>query len=162
MELHQWKYLTPVGPLYLVVSSKGLCEARWKKASLPLEKKPQGKILNLVIKQLDQYFEGKRVRFKLPLDLSGSDFQQKVWSEVAKIPLGETRTYLDIALKLKNKSASRAVGSANGQNPLNIIIPCHRLITSRGTLGGYAGGLSKKEHLLRFELGEKCSVRWIK
>jgi methylated-DNA-[protein]-cysteine S-methyltransferase len=101
--------------------------------------------------QLEEYLSGKRKDFDLPLDPSGTKFQKRVWEQLAKIPYGETRSYKDIAKALNQESASRAVGSANGQNPLSIIVPCHRVISSDGSLGGYAGGLGIKETLLNLE-----------
>ena len=101
--------------------------------------------------QLDEYFEGMRKEFDIPIKLEGTDFQIKVWKELLKIPYGETCTYLGIAKRIGNPKASRAVGMANNKNKIMIIIPCHRVIGSNKKLVGYAGGLDVKEKLLKLE-----------
>lgn len=101
-------------------------------------------------KEIELYLAGKLKSFSIPMDLSGTKFQLKVWKTLMKIPYGETVSYKDIGLKLNSK-AYRAIGSANGANQICIIVPCHRVITSSGKLGGYTGGLSKKEGLLKVE-----------
>ncbi len=103
------------------------------------------------VAQLDQYFKGQRQEFSLKLALSGSTFQKKVWRQLTKIPYGKTVSYLDIAKSIGQKKAVRAVGNANGRNNIAIIIPCHRVIGSRGQLTGYGGGLWRKEWLLKHE-----------
>ncbi len=102
-------------------------------------------------KQLVQYCSKKRTIFELPIKLQGTEFQQKVWEEVRKIPYGETRTYQEIARNIGNEKAVRAVGAAIGKNPIAIIVPCHRVIGSNGAMTGYAYGIDKKEKLLAFE-----------
>ncbi len=104
-----------------------------------------------VFAQLKEYFNGERKIFDIPLEIHGSDFQKKVWSELLKIPYGRTASYKYIAQKLGDIKAIRAVGKANGANPIPIVIPCHRIINSDGSLGGYTGGLKIKEKLLRLE-----------
>lgn len=104
-----------------------------------------------LFEQLDQYFECRRKSFDLPLRMEGTDFQKKVWEELTRIPYGETRTYGQIAEAIGNPKASRAVGMANNRNPVAIIVPCHRVIGSDGSLTGYAGGLEIKEKLLNIE-----------
>ena len=104
-----------------------------------------------VIQQLNEYFAGLRRDFNLPLAPIGSPFQTKVWQTLCKIPYGETISYQTLATQIGNPKASRAVGSANGANPIPIIIPCHRVITSDSRLGGYAGGLAAKRILLQLE-----------
>jgi len=103
------------------------------------------------LEQLDEYFRGKRQSFSLKLLPEGTDFQQKVWKQLLKIPYGKTASYLDIAAALGDKNAVRAVGSANGKNPISIIVPCHRIIGRNGNLIGYGGGLWRKEWLLKHE-----------
>jgi methylated-DNA-[protein]-cysteine S-methyltransferase len=103
------------------------------------------------IDQLHAYFAGTLREFDLPLVLRGTDFQKRVWRQLAQIRFGETTTYGAIAAQLGKPTASRAVGAANGQNPISIVLPCHRVIGKSGKLTGYAGGLDKKEKLLRFE-----------
>lgn len=108
-------------------------------------------VLEMAEKQLLEYFSGKRTEFTVPLAPRGTDFQKRVWQELQKIPYGETRTYGQIAALAGNPKASRAVGMANHKNPIMILIPCHRVIGSNGKLTGYAGGLEKKEFLLKLE-----------
>ena len=103
------------------------------------------------VKQLDEYFNKKRKIFDLPFDLSGTEFQLKVWNELLKIPYGAVCSYIDIAKRIGNKPAVRAVGSANGKNPISIIIPCHRVIGNDGSLVGYGGGIWRKKYLLELE-----------
>lgn len=103
--------------------------------------------------QLDEYFAGKRKKFDIPIKLEGTDFQMKVWKELLKIPYGETCSYLDIAKRIGNPKASRAVGMANNKNKIIIIVPCHRVIGSNKKLVGYACGLDVKEKLLELEKG---------
>lgn len=102
-------------------------------------------------RQLDEYFRGRRKKFDLPLRLRGTEFQKRVWRELLNIPYGETASYKDIAIRLGNPNAARAVGMANHNNPVAIIVPCHRVITADGRLGGYAGGVDLKKKLLILE-----------
>lgn len=105
--------------------------------------------------QLKEYLSGKRKNFDIEIEMIGTEFQKKVWKELLNIPYGETRSYKDIAIAIGNGKACRAVGSANNKNPIAIIVPCHRVIGSNGSMTGYAGGLDIKEKLLKIE---KCSV----
>ncbi|MEV6246586.1 methylated-DNA--[protein]-cysteine S-methyltransferase [Streptomyces sp. NPDC051742] len=105
------------------------------------------------IRQLDAYFAGELTEFDLPLHLIGTPFQVRVWEQLLRIPYGETRTYGELAEELGNPAASRAVGLANGKNPVGIIVPCHRVIGAGGGLTGYGGGLDRKQRLLAFESG---------
>jgi methylated-DNA-[protein]-cysteine S-methyltransferase len=102
-------------------------------------------------RQLKEYFAGKRREFDLPLRMEGTEFQQRVWRELTKIPFGETRSYGQLAKRLNNPNGSRAVGLANGRNPIAIIVPCHRVIGADGSLTGFGGGLDRKEWLLTHE-----------
>lgn len=104
-----------------------------------------------VDEQLAEYFAGERRQFDVPLKLAGTTFQERVWQELVRIPFGTTITYAELARRVGNPSASRAVGHANGRNPISIIVPCHRVIGSSGSLTGYAGGVEKKEWLLARE-----------
>ncbi|MFB8106326.1 MULTISPECIES: methylated-DNA--[protein]-cysteine S-methyltransferase [unclassified Streptomyces] len=106
-----------------------------------------------VIRQLTAYFAGELTTFDVPLALHGTPFQRSVWAELLKIPYGETRTYGELAGELGKPGASRAVGLANGKNPVSIIVPCHRVIGASGGLTGYGGGLDRKQRLLAFECG---------
>ena len=101
--------------------------------------------------QLAEYFAGQRRRFTLPLDLPGTPFERKVWRALCQIPYGKTRSYREIARRIGNPRAARAVGMANHHNPVAILVPCHRVISTDGTLGGYAGGIKKKARLLALE-----------
>lgn len=107
------------------------------------------------IRQLDAYFAGELTEFDLPLHLVGTPFQLRVWEQLRRIPYGETRTYGELAEALGNPGAARAVGLANGKNPIGIIVPCHRVIGSGGSLTGYGGGLDRKKRLLAFESGHE-------
>ena len=106
---------------------------------------------NQVFQQLIEYIEGKRRSFDFPYELRGTDFQNKVWQELCKIPYGETRSYKEIARAIGNEKACRAVGMANNKNPIIIVVPCHRVVGANGKLVGYAGGISMKQHLLDME-----------
>lgn len=154
-ELAQWKMKTPIGDIYLVASAKGLKALIWKEQKAPYindinADNAQAKFLRQTIQEITEYFAGERTSFEIPLDVEGTEFQSKVWSELAKIPYGQTTSYKKIAGQLKTKGV-RAVGTANGRNPISIIVPCHRVIASDGTLGGYAGGLPAKQVLLELE-----------
>lgn len=159
MKLWQWKMSTPVGPLYLVASDRSLLGIFWKKSSAPMirslsEKNSAATILRKTERQLEEYFSGRRREFSLPLETLGTEFQVSVWNQLEKIPYGKTCSYRDIAKKMKNDRAVRAVGTANGRNPFSIVVPCHRVIAADGTLGGYAGGLAVKKKLLALEKGD--------
>jgi len=150
---------SPIGQLWVAVSNKGLVMIEFEGREFPPVKFDQD--VNWVVsdektatvtKQLQQYFDGHRTEFTLPLDFhAGTEFQRQCWDLVAKIPYGETRSYQDLAKELKRPNASRAVGGANGSNPIPIVVPCHRVINSDGHLGGYGGGLDRKEQLLALE-----------
>jgi methylated-DNA-[protein]-cysteine S-methyltransferase len=148
---------SPVGQLTLVASEKGLAAVLWKNENLhsmqlsPLREADQNTVLVETERQLTEYFAGTRKVFELPLDPVGTPFQRSVWDLLLKIPFGETRTYGELARTLGQPGASRAVGLANGRNPIPIIAACHRVIGSNGKLTGFAGGLECKEWLLRHE-----------
>lgn len=118
----------------------------------------QPTILKETESQLKEYFAGDRKHFNLPLAPEGTEFQQKIWQLVEKVPFGETSSYLDIARQSGSEKNTRAVGLANGKNPIPIIIPCHRIIGSSGKLTGYAGGLERKRWLLKHELANTTSA----
>ena len=151
---------SPVGALKLVAHDQALVAVMWdnedhKRVRLAeLIENIQHPMLLKVKQQLAQYFAGQRQQFNLPLDFQGTDFQQRVWRALLTIPYGETRSYKDIALQIGNEKAVRAVGAANGRNPISIIAPCHRVIGSGGALVGFAGGLDKKQILLSLEQGQ--------
>src|SRR5262245_24847998 len=112
------------------------------------------------VRQLEEYFSGRRKNFELPLDFQGTDFQVKVWKELLKIPFGKTISYLQLARRLGDEKVIRAAASANGKNPIAIIVPCHRVIGSNNELVGYAGGMHRKKWLLEFESGAIQSSLW--
>jgi methylated-DNA-[protein]-cysteine S-methyltransferase len=139
--------------LYLVASSKGLHGIHWHIQNASTKELPTD-INNLFAKaelQIEEYLTSTRRDFNLPLYLEGTTFQKKVWYEINKIKYGKTCSYLDIAIAVGNKKACRAVGAATGKNPLSLIIPCHRIISTTGTLTGYAGTLPRKKKLLELE-----------
>lgn len=148
---------SPVGLLTLVANDRGLAAVLWenddpKRMRLsPLHEDTQHPVLLEAERQLQDYFKGKREKFSLKLDFTGTDFQKKVWAALLTIPFGETRSYAQIAEQIGNPSAVRAVGAANGKNPISIIAPCHRVIGSNGKLTGFAGGMEAKAFLLKLE-----------
>jgi len=148
---------SPVGKLKLIASDKGLVAILWENDSPrrvrldDLVADGQHPVLMEAERQLGQYFAGKRKAFSIALDLRGTRFQKDVWEALLAIPFGETRSYGQLAKKLGNPRATRAVGAANGRNPVSIIVPCHRVIGSSGKLTGFAGGLETKAHLLSLE-----------
>ncbi|MDB5188289.1 MAG: O-6-methylguanine methyltransferase [Candidatus Kaiserbacteria bacterium] len=150
---------SPIGNLTLVGSDRGLAAILWekeKKGRVPLKIVGEDKKLPILIKaekQLNEYFAKKRKTFDLTLDFNGTDFQKKVWKALLNIPFGATVSYGDIARKVGKPTASRAVGAANGKNPISIIAACHRVIGTSGKLTGYAGGVENKVMLLELEGG---------
>ncbi|MFL9982406.1 methylated-DNA--[protein]-cysteine S-methyltransferase [Paraburkholderia sediminicola] len=151
---------SPVGELKLVANGNRLAAILWEndkpnRVRLPerveADERP---ILIETERQLNEYFAGTRDRFDLELDFQGTDFQKKVWAALLTIPFGETRSYSDIATQIGNINAVRAVGAANGRNPISIVAPCHRVIGASGDLTGFAGGLANKMFLLSLEAGQ--------
>ena len=141
-------YDSPVGPMTLVQEGEVLTRLDFNTPSQAEETTP---LLLEARRQLQEYFAGERKAFALPLAPAGTAFQKKVWAALREIPWGETRSYGDIARAIGKPTASRAVGMANGRNPLPIFIPCHRVIGTNGSITGYSGGLEKKRFLLRLE-----------
>jgi O-6-methylguanine DNA methyltransferase len=159
---------SPIGPLFLASSAHGLVALEFD-ARLPgqqsirpnprdLREERKGfefvnspRALKSYVSELEEYFSGKRREFTFPLDLRGTDFQKACWQALLAIPYGETRTYADIARSVGKPTAFRAVGMANNRNPIAIVVPCHRVIASDGTLCGYGGGLEVKRKLLELE-----------
>ena len=119
---------------------------------------PQTEAEKICITELDSYFEGNLRHFTFPYKITGTDFQSKVWNELLNIPFGETISYCELSKRIKNPAAVRAVGSANGSNPLSIVVPCHRVIGSNGKLIGYGGGLWRKKWLLDHEKSVKYGL----
>jgi methylated-DNA-[protein]-cysteine S-methyltransferase len=162
MSLSYKEINSPVGKLKLVASEKGLVAILWQNdrpERIPLGEmveESEQKVLVETEKQLTEYFAGERREFELPLDMRGTRFQKDVWDALLGIPFGEMRSYGDLAKQLGSPAASRAVGAANGKNPISIVVPCHRVIGSSGKLTGFAGGLEVKARLLEMERGEKA------
>ena len=148
---------SPVGNLKLVASDKGLVAILWQNEKLsrvPLNELVEDTVHPILLdteRELGEYFAGKRRTFSVPLDMRGTSFQKNVWQALLAIPFGETRSYGQLAKQLGNPQAMRAVGAANGRNPISIIVPCHRVIGSSGKLTGFAGGLETKAYLLNLE-----------
>lgn len=142
-------YRSPIGVMEITGSEDGVASIYFVDEARASATTPA--CLSDCVQQLDEYFNRKRKEFSLTLDLRGTDFQKRVWRELLKIPFGKTVAYLDVAVALGDKKALRAVGWANGQNPIVLIVPCHRVIGSDGSLTGYGGGLWRKEWLLNFE-----------
>ena len=152
---------SPVGRLKLVATDSALVAVIWDNENpkrvrqAELVEQLDHPILLDAQQQLNEYFQGQRQTFELPLDFEGTEFQKKVWQALLNIPFGETRSYRQIAEQVGSPKAVRAVGAANGQNPISIIAPCHRVIGSGGKLVGFAGGLDNKEILLQLEQQQK-------
>lgn len=138
---------TPLGKMYFTGDDRYITGLAFGEAQ---EESPSP-VLTMGSMQLEEYFAGKRREFDLPLQPQGTDFQKSVWQALREIPYGETASYGEIAAKIGNPKACRAVGMANNRNPIAIIIPCHRVVGAKGALTGYAGGLDKKEYLLKLE-----------
>ncbi|WP_113716127.1 methylated-DNA--[protein]-cysteine S-methyltransferase [Arthrobacter dokdonensis] len=150
---------SPIGPLTAVANDAGLGAVYmaehlrrpgWKTFGerVPASDSP---ILAAAVEQLGEYFAGVRTEFAVPLAPAGNPFQHRVWDALRRIPYGEVRTYGDVAAMLDDRSLAQAVGSANGRNPISIIVPCHRVVGADGSLVGYAGGLERKQFLLELE-----------
>ena len=159
--LHALTMPSPVGTLTLVASDAGLRAVLWDgddPARVRLETArmtPDHPLLIETVRQLRDYFAGTRTAFTLPLDFRGTGFQKQVWSALLAIPYGETRSYAEIAQAIGHPAATRAVGAANGRNPISIIAPCHRVVGKNGRLTGFAGGLAAKALLLDLEHGAR-------
>ena len=157
MKLAFIEMASPVGTLKLVANETALVAVLWENENpkrvrlAELVEQADHPVLLETQKQLTEYFAGKRQQFNLPLDFAGTEFQHKVWQALLTIPFGETRSYRDIAEQIGNVKAVRAVGAANGKNPISIIAPCHRVVGANGKLVGFAGGLENKDILLKLE-----------
>jgi methylated-DNA-[protein]-cysteine S-methyltransferase len=155
---------SPLGTLQLVASDAGLAAILWQNDDpdrVRLGDKTEKKNHPVLIeaeRQLREYFDGERDAFSVKLDFKGTEFQKKVWKALLTIPYGETRSYAQIAGQIGSPKAMRAVGAANGKNPISIIAPCHRVIGANGKLVGFAGGLKAKSYLLNLETGGQLKV----
>jgi len=152
----QCRIASPLGTLLLARTATGLAgawfaEQKHHPAPIDAPERDDDPLLGATARQLGAYFAGKSDRFDVPLDLQGTEFQRSVWAELLRIAPGATCSYGEIARRLGAPSASRAVGAAVGRNPVSIIVPCHRVVGSTGSLTGYAGGLARKTSLLRIE-----------
>ena len=162
MEYNYKNIMSPVGVLHIVSNSKKLtalvfdnswkefCKKNAKKQKIELLKKSD-EVIQETEKQLKEYFSGQRKDFKIPIHFSGTVFQNQAWKSLQQIPFGKTISYAEQAKKINNPKAVRAVGGANGLNPVCIIVPCHRVIGKNGSLTGFGGGLKIKQQLLNFE-----------
>ena len=157
MTLHSKSIDSPVGKLKLIATDRGLVAILWanenpRRVRLAHQTEDaHHPVLKKTETQLAEYFSGERLHFDLPLDPQGTPFQRAVWDALLAIPYGETRSYGQLAKQLGNPNATRAVGAANGRNPIAIIVPCHRVVGSTGKLTGFAGGLHTKSFLLELE-----------
>jgi methylated-DNA-[protein]-cysteine S-methyltransferase len=142
---------TPIGHLRLVSNGRALVRIEFQNRHGDDGRERGDPVLEQAARELQEYFAGERQTFRVPLEAEGSAFQQAVWSALKKIPYGALRSYRDIAEQLGNRRAVRAVGAANGRNPIPIIVPCHRVVGSDGKLTGFAGGLPTKRALLDLE-----------
>jgi len=148
---------SPVGTLKLVASDRGLAAILWENDDPDrvrlgaMSERPDHPVLAETTRQLTDYFAGERTSFDLPLDFQGTDFQKSVWAALLTIPFGETRSYAEIARQVGRPTAFRAVGAANGKNPISIVAPCHRVIGTNGSMTGFAGGIEGKKYLLELE-----------
>lgn len=174
MRIYLQHYQTPVGELILGSYNDQLCLCDWSyrvkrdhidsriQSGLNADfEEQETPVLEETKKQLDEYFAGKRYSFDIPLLLVGSDFQKSVWNALLEIPFGKTVSYLDLSRKLGDEKAIRAVATANGANAISVLVPCHRVIGSDGSLTGYAGGLEAKRKLLILEgmdFGEQLAL----
>ncbi|HEV7606896.1 MAG TPA: methylated-DNA--[protein]-cysteine S-methyltransferase [Steroidobacteraceae bacterium] len=152
---------SPVGRLSLVATDRALVALVWRRSEqsrVPFDQAIENAdhpVLRETVRQLQEYFSGQRRTFELELEFRGTDFQRRVWSALRTIPYGETRTYRQIAEQIGNPTAVRAVGAANGRNPISIIAPCHRVIGMNGDLTGFGGGLDAKAKLLSLEAPQR-------
>ena len=151
-------YESPVGTLTILAGKTGIRAIKFGADEKVRASGTANEMTRWAVKELEEYFQGKRKEFTVPCRPEGTDFQKRVWEALTRIPYGVTRTYKEIAVETGNPRASRAVGMANHRNPIPIMIPCHRVIGSDGKLTGYAGGLEVKEFLLKLERGYKAGL----
>ncbi|MBV1757311.1 MAG: methylated-DNA--[protein]-cysteine S-methyltransferase [Dethiosulfatibacter sp.] len=152
-EMYNCYIETPLGLIRIEASDRGLTEISFKKEIEGKQK--TNKHIDAAAEQLKEFFMGERQEFQLTYDIKGTDFRMKVWNELQKIPYGSTISYKELAVRVGNPKAVRAVGGANNKNPLGIVIPCHRVIGADGSLVGYAEGTDKKKWLLDLEKKHK-------
>lgn len=150
---------SPIGRIRLEATDTAICRAEWVAAAETGNQAAPTPLLEEAIRQLKAYFAGERTTFELPLKPEGTPFQQRVWQELLQIPYGRQISYGELARRTGNPKACRAVGSANGKNPIFILIPCHRVIQAGGRIGGYAYGTCMKAFLLQLEAGAELRLR---
>lgn len=148
-------YKSPLGNIEIVSSDSSIRKCNFVEDNFRAPSKNIPSIMRNALEQLENYFDGRLRDFNLQLEFNGTEFQLRVWNELQKIPFGQTITYKELAEKIGNKKAIRAVASANAKNPISIIVPCHRVIGSDGKLRGYGGGIEKKKWLIDFESQSK-------
>ena len=148
-------YDTEIGTIKISENDRKIIGLGFSDLKKENEIEKETELIKKAYTQLEEYLSGKRTEFDIEIEMIGTEFQKKVWKELLNIPYGETRSYKDIAIAIGNEKACRAVGNANNKNPIAIIVPCHRVVGSDGSMTGYAGGLNIKEKLLKIE---KCSV----
>lgn len=148
--MHTTYYSSPIGLIEITGNESGISTLYFVDEKKAISTKIHASLKECV-SQLDEYFNSIRKEFNLKLNPEGTEFQQKVWTQLLKVPFGKTRSYLQISRQIGDANANRAVGNANGSNPISIIIPCHRIIGNTGKLVGYGGGLWRKEWLLNHE-----------
>jgi methylated-DNA-[protein]-cysteine S-methyltransferase len=141
---------SPLGPIHISSSDGKIIEINFRNDHFG-RREPDTEIEKVCVQQLDEYFSGNRNEFTFAFEQEGTEFQQRVWKELTKIPFGKTISYHELAVRLGDPKCIRAAGTANGKNNIAIVVPCHRVIGSDGSLTGYAGGIEKKEWLLRLE-----------
>lgn len=151
MNFFKTSYRSPLGILEIVCSDDALCSLRFQKEDEHFEATPTNSLTDRTVQQLDEYFNGTRQVFELPMAQEGTAFQSKIWTLLQNIPYGATRSYMDVSKSFGDVKAIRAVAAANGKNNIAIIVPCHRVIGTNQSLTGYAGGLWRKQWLLAHE-----------
>jgi methylated-DNA-[protein]-cysteine S-methyltransferase len=151
--MHETTYMSPVGPLHLVADDAALLQLNFAETAGDRHDEDTSPVLAATCAQLDEYFAGTRTTFDIPLRLQGSPWEQRVWEALLTIDYGETTSYGEIAAQVGAPGSARAVGAANGRNPVAIVVPCHRVIGASGKLTGYGGGLERKSTLLDLERG---------
>jgi methylated-DNA-[protein]-cysteine S-methyltransferase len=154
--IHYMEHDSPLGRLILAATGRGLCglyfaEHKYFNGTQDWRHDAGQPHLQRTARQLDEYFARRRTSFDLPLDLDGTEFQRSVWQELTAIPFGRTASYAAVARQIGRPRAVRAVGAANGRNPVSIVVPCHRVVGTSGALTGYAAGLERKRYLLALE-----------
>mgnify|MGYP005996113751 CR=1 FL=1 len=153
-KLYYQQAKSPFGDMHLYANDSALCALLFKPWDLVSKEQiltQSNPIIEQTLQQISEYFQGDRIAFNVPISANGTEFQTKVWKELVNIPFGKTWSYGELANAIGNPKASRAVGAANGKNPISIIVPCHRVIGANGSLTGYAGGLKAKSWLLQHE-----------